>query len=68
MLKQFVKNSSPWEGLMLENFVENFLPWERPLAGAGEDCEEEGAAETTCHELTAIPAPCPPVTLGEGEW
>ena len=28
--------------------------------------EEEGAAETTCDELTATPIPCPPVLLGGG--
>jgi len=27
-------------------------------------CEEEGAAETTCDELTTAPIPCPPVPLG----
>jgi len=25
--------------------------------------EEEGVAETTCDELTAVPFPCPPVPL-----
>ena len=34
-------------------------PWEGPHAGAEEEHEEEGAAETTCDELTATPAPCP---------
>ena len=29
--------------------------------------EEEGAAETTCDELTATPVPRPPAPLGEGE-
>jgi len=29
----------------------------------GAECEEEGAAETTCDELTATPIPCPPVLL-----
>lgn len=48
---------------MLENFVENLLLWERALAGAGEDCEEEGATETTCDELTTMPSPC---TTGGG--
>jgi len=28
--------------------------------------EGEGAAETTCDELTATPNPCPPVPLGGG--
>ena len=34
-------------------------PWEGPHTGAEEEHEEEGAAETTCDELTASPAPCP---------
>ncbi|GAB0186526.1 zinc finger and BTB domain-containing protein 5 [Grus japonensis] len=63
MLEQFVKNCSLWEGLMLEKFLEDCLLWEGPHAGAGEECEEEGAAETTCDELTAIPIPHPPVPL-----
>ena len=29
--------------------------------------EEEGAAETTCDELTVTPIPRPSVPLGEGE-
>jgi len=28
--------------------------------------EEEGAAETTCYELTATPIPHPPAPWGEG--
>ncbi|KAK4810959.1 hypothetical protein QYF61_013367 [Mycteria americana] len=48
MLEQFVKNCSPWEGPTLENFVEDCLLWVGPHAGGGEECEEEGAAETTC--------------------
>jgi len=28
--------------------------------------EEEGAAETTCDELTATPIPCPPALLRGG--
>jgi len=28
--------------------------------------EEEGAAETTCDELTVTPIPCPPVLLEAG--
>ncbi|KAK4832969.1 hypothetical protein QYF61_026795 [Mycteria americana] len=46
MLEQFMKNYSLWEGLTLEKFVEDCLLWEGPHAGAGEECEEEGAAET----------------------
>ena len=66
MLEQFMKNCSPWEGLTLEKFMEDCLPWEGPHAGAGEECEEEGAAETTCDELTATPhSPSPCATRGE---
>jgi len=48
----------------LGQFVDSCLPWEGPRAGAGEEGEEEGAAETTCDELTTIPIPRPPVPLG----
>ena len=61
--EQFMKNCSPWEGPTLEKFVEDCLPWEGPHAGAGEECEEEGVAETTCDELTETPIPRPPVPL-----
>ena len=37
---------------------------ERPQAEAEEECEEEGAAETTCDELTITPIPHPLVLLG----
>ncbi|KAK4828799.1 hypothetical protein QYF61_000856 [Mycteria americana] len=47
ILEQFVKNFSLWEGPTLEKFVEGCFPWEGPHAGAEEECEEEGAAETT---------------------
>ena len=36
----FLKDCTPWEGLMLEQLGENCLPWERPYAGAGVQCEE----------------------------
>ncbi|GAB0176110.1 zinc finger and BTB domain-containing protein 5 [Grus japonensis] len=67
-LEQLVKNCSPWEGFMLEKLVEDCLLWEGPHAGAREECEEsspeeEGAAETTCDELTPTPIPRPPVPL-----
>lgn len=32
-------------GFRLEQFVQNCIPWERPHDGAGEECEEEGAAQ-----------------------
>ncbi|KAJ7425183.1 hypothetical protein BTVI_03812 [Pitangus sulphuratus] len=45
MLKQIMKNCSPWEKPMLEKFTEGCL-----VGGTsrwiGEECEEEGAAET----------------------
>ena len=41
-------------------------PWEVPHAGVEEEHEEEGAAETTCDELTATPAPCPLRCAGGG--
>jgi len=44
--------------------VKNCLLWEVPHTGAGEECEEEGEAETMCDELTATPILCPPVPLG----
>ena len=62
ILEQSVKNSSLWEGLLLEKFMEDCLPWEGPHARA-EECEEEEAAETTCSELTVIPIPRPPALL-----
>lgn len=39
---------------MLEKFVEDCL-WEGPHTAAGEECEEEGAAETT-HGKLSTPA------------
>jgi len=63
-LGQFMENFTPWEVPMLEKFVEDSLPWEGPHTGAGEECEKEGAAETTCDELTTTPVPCPPALLG----
>ncbi|KAK4826197.1 hypothetical protein QYF61_006141 [Mycteria americana] len=63
MLEQFVKNCSPLEGLTLEKFAKDYLLWEGPHAGAGEEHEEEGAAETPCDELTTAPIPHPPATL-----
>ncbi|KAK4828810.1 hypothetical protein QYF61_000867 [Mycteria americana] len=56
-LEQFVKNCSRWEGPMLEKFVEDCLLGVRPHAGAGEECEGTGAAETMCNKLTITPIP-----------
>jgi len=39
-------------------------PMGRTHAGAGEGCEEEGAAEPTCDELTTTPIPQPTAPLG----
>jgi len=61
----FLKDCTPWKGLMLENFIEDCLLWERPNTGAVEYCEDEEAAETMCDELTAIPIPRSPVLLWE---
>ena len=58
-----MKDCSSWEGLTPEHFMENCLSWEGPHAGAGAECEEEGAAETTCDELTTSSIPLPPVPL-----
>jgi len=44
--------------------MEDCLPWEGPHAGAGEESEEEGAAETMCDGLTATPIHHPFVPLG----
>jgi len=60
-----VENCSPWERLKLEKLVEVCLLWEGPHATAGEEHEEEGASETTCDGLTAIPIPYPPALLEE---
>ena len=44
-------------------FMKDSILWEGPHAGKEEECEEEGAAETTCDELTATPIPHPPAML-----
>jgi len=61
MLEKFVKNCSPWGGLILEKFVENCLPWVGLHSGAGKESEEVAAEK--CDELTATPIPHPPVPL-----
>ncbi|KAJ7401826.1 hypothetical protein BTVI_92309 [Pitangus sulphuratus] len=33
------------------------------VSGVVEECEEEGAAETRCDELTIVPISCPPTSL-----
>jgi len=47
--------------------VKGCLPWEGPHAGAGEECEEGGAAERTWYGLTTAPVPHPPAPLGRVE-
>ena len=48
--------------------MEDCLLWVGPHTGAGEECEKEGAAETTCDELTPIPIPRPPAPLAGSRW
>jgi len=48
--------------------MENCLLWGGPHDGAGEESEEEAAAETMCDELTTTPIPCPPVLLRGRRW
>jgi len=50
---------------MLEQFMKNCILWEGPHAGAGDEREEEGVAETKCYGLTATSIPHPPA-LQEG--
>jgi len=47
--------------------MEDCLPWKAPHTGAGAECEEEGAAETMCDELTAVPTPLRCSGGGTGE-
>ena len=64
----FLKDCAPWEGPTLEQLVEDCLPWEGPHAGAGQEREEDGAAETTRNELAASPIPRPPAPLRRRRW
>jgi len=54
----------PWRTHAGAAVPEGLHPVGRTHAGAGEECEEEGAAETTCDELTATPIPHRPALLG----
>jgi len=47
--------------------MEDCLLWEGPHTGTREECEEEGAAETTWDELTAIPVLRPPCAVPKEE-
>ena len=51
-----LKECRPWEGPMQELFMKD--------TGAGEEHEEEGAAERNCCEWTATPISHLPVLLG----
>jgi len=53
---------------MLQKFTEDCVPWEGPHARAGEECEEEGAVETICDELTATAVPHPPALLEQRRY
>ncbi|GAB0178075.1 EH domain-containing protein 4 [Grus japonensis] len=55
----FLRDSTLWEGPMLDKFVENCLPWVGPHAEAGDKCDKEGVAKTMCDELAAISIPHP---------
>jgi len=63
-----MNNCSLWEWFMLQKFLENSLLWEALHSGAGEECEEEGVAETTRDEQTAAPTPHPPAPLRGKRW
>jgi len=65
MLEQLMKNYHLQEGFTLEKFMGNCSLWVGPHAEAGEESEEEGAAETASDELTITPIPCPHVLLRE---
>ena len=47
-------------------YPEGLQPIGRAHTGAGEQREEEGAAETNCYGLTATPFPIPLHHLGQG--
>lgn len=47
------KGLQPVEGTHIEQVMEDCLPWVGPHVGSGEECEEEGAAETMCDEMTS---------------
>ena len=61
-----VQELQPVEGPTLEKSVEVCLLWEGPHTGAGEECEGEEAAATTCDKLTATPIPHHPAPLRAG--
>lgn len=57
-----MKNSSVWEGLLLEKFGKDCLLLEEPQAEEEFEYsapEEKGAAEKMCDELATDPTYCP---------
>jgi len=64
----FLKDCTLWEGPMLERFMDDCLQWMRPHSPLLLQCEEEGAAETTCDELTTTPHSPSPCTAWEWGW
>lgn len=56
-LEQFLNEYRLWEGPTLEQLVKGCILWEEPHAGAAEECEKAGAAESKCCELTVTPLP-----------
>jgi len=65
----FLKDYTPWKGPTLGQFMKNCSPWEGLKLEQGQSVrspppKEEGAAETTCDELTTAPIPHPPASLG----
>ena len=68
----FLKNWTLWEEPTLEQFVKDCLLWVGPHAGAGEMCEEEGAAEMKGYQLTTTPIACryifSPLSRWGGDW
>lgn len=53
--EQFLKSYGPWEGLTLDKFIVDSVLLEGLHTAAGEECEEEGAAQRKCHGLTTTP-------------
>jgi len=59
VLEHFVKDCSPWEGLMVEKSMEDCLPGRDPMLEQHNRARRK-KQQTTCDELTAVPIPCPP--------
>lgn len=62
-LEQLLKNCGLWEVPTLELLMKDSLLWEKPAAGTWGECEEEGAVELKCHELTVTLTAFPSVLL-----